>query len=326
MNRTVEALKQSEYARARVFAERLSKHTSGLVLNVPKDVVEKDSLLNNELAALTKSLQTAYEKGNELTIGILDPQVGELKAKLASHIELLRKQYPLFAATKYPQPMGLEQSALKDDEWALSYDVTELGMIIYLTKGKNLIRGEFKPVAKREVDDLVRKFRQPLELGSGESLTEKLGKFDFASGKKLSDLLLADILPDLPPNAPVIIVPDGSLGVVPFEMLVLNNAGRLATEGKIPQTSGAEFFGDRNPISYYQSITALTLARTLGKHRRAGEKTLAMVDPVFSPDDPRLVKLAKRERDKLLANLPTDLTMSIETENGSDVSKAPSYR
>ena len=98
-------------------------------------------------------------------------------------------------------------------------------------------------------------------------------------------------------------------------MLVLNDGGKIATDKK-PQTSGAEFFGDRNPISYYQSITALTLARTLGKQQKTGEKTLAIVDPVFSADDPRLVKVAKQERDRLLAYLPTDITMSIETENG----------
>ena len=106
-------------------------------------------------------------------------------------------------------------------------------------------------------------------------------------------------------------------------MLVMNDGGKVVSDGKKPQTSGAEFFGDRNPISYYQSITAFTLARTLGKQQKTGEKTLAMVDPVFSSDDPRLIKVAKQERDRLLANLPTDLTMSIQTENGLTFRRLP---
>lgn len=48
-----------------------------------------------------------------------------------------------------------------------------------------------------------------------------------------------------------------------------------------------------------------------------------MVDPVFSADDPRLVNVAKQERDKLLANLPTDLTMSIQTESGLTFPRLP---
>ncbi len=260
---------------------------------------------------------------NKEQITVLEPQVKEAKEKFTAHVDMLRGQYPLFAATKYPQPMGLDKTALQDNEWVLSYHVTDPGIIIYLTSGKNLVKGLFKPIPRKEVDELVRKFREPMELASGESIAEKLSKFDFASGKKLSDLLLADILPDLPKDTSVIIVPDGSLGVVPFEMLVLNDCGKIVTDNKQPQISGAEFFGDRNQISYYQSITALTLARTLGKQQKPGEKTLAMVDPIFSADDPRLVKVAKQERDRLLANLPTDITMSIQTENGLTFRRLP---
>ncbi len=323
LNKPLDALKESEYTRARMFAERISKRAEGSAPHIPQDVLEKDSQLNDQLAGLSKNIQKAYEKQNKEVIAALEPQMKTAKENLAAHIDMLRKQYPLFAATKYPQPMGLDQSALKDNEWVLAYQVTDPGIIIYLTRGKHLVKGLFKPTPRKQVDELVRKFRQPMELGPDDDLKQKLAVFDFQSGKRLSDLLLADILPDLPKNTPVIIVPDGSLGVVPFEMLVLNDGGRVVTNGNRPQTSGAEFFGDRNPISYYQSITALTLARTLGKQEKPGQKLLAMVDPVFSSDDPRLVKLAKQEKDKLLATLPKDLTMSIETESGLTFHRLP---
>ena len=322
-SKPLEAFKTTEYTRARVFAEAMSRISEDKDLGVPPDMVKQDDGLNNELGSLKKNLQTAFERKNTLVIESLEPQVKQLETKLQVHIQMLRNQYPLFAATKYPQPMDISQTALNDNEWVLAYHITDSGIIVYLTKGKSLIKGIFKPFPRKEIDDLVRKFRRPMEVSAGESIAEKLTKFDFASGKKLSDLLLADILPDLPQNTPVIIVPDGSLGVVPFEMLVLNDGGKVVTEGKKPQTSGAEFFGDRNPISYYQSITALTLARTLGKQHHPGEKTLAMVDPVFSADDPRLVKVAKQERYRLLANLPTEITMSIQTENGLTFPRLP---
>jgi tetratricopeptide (TPR) repeat protein len=316
MDKPLEAFKTTEYTRARVFSETLSRTSEGKSLDVPNEIIAQDSSMNNELAALRKNLHDAYKKNNMLTIQSMDTQVKERERQFFSHVKMLRDNYPIFAATKYPQPMDLSQTALTDNEWVLAYHITDSGLIIYLTKGKKLIKGLFKPIPRKEVDELVRNFRKPMEVASGETVAQKLAKFDFASGKKLSDLLLSDILSDLPQNAPVIIVPDGSLGVVPFEMLVLNDGGKTVTENKKTQTSGTEFFGDRNPISYYQSITALTLARTLGKHQKSGEKTLAMVDPVFSAEDPRLTKFAKQERDKLLANLPNDLTMSIQTESG----------
>ena len=211
--------------------------------------------------------------------------------------------------------MNLEHSALNNDEWTIEYEVTEPGVCIYLAHGKKIVKGLFKPIARKEVDELIRKFREPMELHPGDSPIQKLTAFDFASGNKLSDLLLGDILSDLPKDTPVIIIPDGSLGVVPFEMLTLNDAGKIVTDGKIPQTSGAEFFGDRNPVSYYQSVTALTLARTLGKRKKTGEKTIAMVDPVFTLNDRRLLKYAKQSQEKLATTLPTDLLVPMEEQN-----------
>jgi CHAT domain-containing protein/Tfp pilus assembly protein PilF len=323
MNTPEEALKESEYTKARAFSEGLSRKSPETKLDLPAQVLDKDESVNNQLAALAKSLQQAYEKQNKDVIASLEPQLKDAKQMLAVHVGQLRKEYPLFAATRYPQPMELEQAAVRDSEWTLSYDVTDSGLVIVLTRGKKVVSGLFKPVPRKEVDTLVRTFRQPLELDAEENISQKLTTFDFATGKNLSDILLADILPDLPKGTPVIIIPDDCLGVLPFEMLVLNDGGKILTDKKIPYVSGAEFFGDRNPISYYQSITALTLARTLGKHRKGGDKLIAMVDPVFSESDSRLVQMAKEEKNKILASLPKDLLMSIQTETKMTFPRLP---
>lgn len=46
----------------------------------------------------------------------------------------------------------------------------------------------------------------------------------------------------------LLIVPDDSLGTLPFEMLVLNDKGTIKTDKELPYISGAEFFGDRNRL------------------------------------------------------------------------------
>jgi len=100
-------------------------------------------------------------------------------------------------------------------------------------------------------------------------------------------LLLAEVLSELEKGKPIIIVPDDYLAILPFEMLVMNDGGRIDSKPDIPRTVGVEFLGDRNPISYYQSLTALTLARTLGKQVRPGERVLVIADPVFQMEDER---------------------------------------
>jgi CHAT domain len=320
-NKLAEAFKISEYTKARVFAEAMSRLSESEGFDVPSVIVKEDELLNDRLAALKKRRQKAYEKGYKPVIDSLEPQIKDMEERLRVHIKMLRAKYPLFAATKHPEPMDLSETTLKGNEWVISYDVTDSGILLYLTKGKEVIKAVFKPIARKELDELLRKFREPMEVSEGD-LLQKLKSFDFASSKNLSELLLSDLLPDLPEGTPVIVVPDDSLGVLPFEMLVLNEGGKVRTDGKIPYVSGATFFGDRNPISYHQSITSLTLARTFAKQGKAGKNVLVMDDPVFSVDDDRLKKSSAKKRKLLLASLP-DKLMSIRTEIGLTFTRLP---
>jgi len=287
MNKPLEAFKQSEYTKARVFAEALTKRSDRFSFNVPKEVDRKDAELAAGMAALLKKRQRGYETENRPLVDSAEAQIARLKEERAAHVGFLRRQYPLFASTKYPQPMALPETALRDAEWVLSYDVTDSGTIIYLTKGKKLVKALFKPVSRRTIDALVRGFRGSFEGVTKENLRRKLRSFNFDSGGELTRILLKDLLLDLPGGAPLIIVPDDSLGVLPFEMLVLDDRGRIATDKRMPYVKDAEFFGDRNPISYCQSVTAITLARTLGRRTRPGDRLLVMADPVFEMRDSR---------------------------------------
>jgi tetratricopeptide (TPR) repeat protein len=323
MKKPLDAFQRSEYTKARVFAESLSRWSEGATFDVPPEILKEDAEINDRISALKKSRQKAYEGGNKQVIEALDPQIKELETKFDAHVKALRDKHALFAATKYPEPMDLGQAALDENEWLLAYDVSDSGVLIYLIKGKQLVRSLFKPISATQLEDLVQKFRRGVEIGMKESIVEKIKSFDFASGKKCADFLLADLLPDLPINAPLIIVPDGCLGVVPFEMLVLNEGGSTRTGKPIPYVTDAEFFGDRNPISYYQSLTALSLVRTLRTRKKSGERTLAMVDPIFATDDARFVKTTSEERRALLDKLTGERLMSFRSDLGLTFPRLP---
>ena len=68
----------------------------------------------------------------------------------------------------------------------LAYHVTDPGLIIYLTKGKELVKAVIKPSPRTEIDRLVRAFREPLEMKTGDEVIDKLKSFDFSTGRKLS--------------------------------------------------------------------------------------------------------------------------------------------
>ena len=310
MNRSPEAFKSSEYTKARVFAEAVSRSSDAAAFDIPLDVLKADRELNDKLASLKRSLQAANETQSRQDIAELEPQVRDLEGALQAHIRMLRDRYPLFAGTKYPEPMDLEQTALRHEEWFLTYDVTDTGLLVYLTQGKDLRTALFRPIPRRDLDGLVRKFLDPLDIKSGERLTrERLAAFDFQSGKKLSDLLLGGILDLLPAGTSVTVVPDDSLALLPFEALPLNERGRVETDSNIPHVSDCQFFGDRNPVSYYQSVTALTLARNHAKPAPSGERFLIVADPVLLTTDSRFRNNGPENKavDRHLAAMYTNL-------------------
>ncbi|MBM4329272.1 MAG: CHAT domain-containing protein, partial [Deltaproteobacteria bacterium] len=287
----------AEYTKARAFSESLARRWENPSFDVPVEMIKRDADLNNRLAALMKGMDKAHQEGAQEGVQSFKKEIAAVEEEFARHIDELRRNHPLFAGSKYPGPLELGQSALGDQEWALAYDVTETGVLVYLSHGKRLIKGLFKPISRDDLDMLVRTFRAPLEIHQGdEDPMGKLKSFDLRSGKKLADLVLGEILADLPAGVPVIVVPDDSLGVTPFEMLALNDAGKVTEKDEIPVVIGAEFFGDRNPISYYQSVTALTLSRTLGKKKDPSDRLLVVADPVFQQRDARADALGQDTR------------------------------
>lgn len=284
-----ESLKVSEYTKARTFAEALSRTGEGATFDLPAEVLQADSEINEQLASLVKEEQTAYEKDNQELVEALKPQLADLREKFAAHVRMLRKDYPLFAATKYPQPMELRQAALKGDEYALVYDVSDSGILIYLIKGHAVVKAVFRSMPREELSVLVRKFRDPLEIQPGrDRVSDKLKAFDFATGRRLAGVLLDEIIAQVPEGSPLLIIPDDVLGTLPFEMLPMTSGGEVRTDRNPHYVTGAKFLADRNPLYYDQSLTALTLARILS-HRQAPQdnRLLVFADPVFQMRDQR---------------------------------------
>ncbi len=291
MNKPADGLKESELTKARAFSEAISHRVEGIFQDIPEEIMEKDLEVNERLAALLKHRQSANEAGDIKVVQALEPQIIEAKSELKAHIEKLRTEHPLFAATKYPEPPELDQTALKADEWVLTYHVTDEGILIYLTRGKEILKGLFEPMPRAELEELVKKFMTPLQVIPGQDdMIEKLKSFDFDSGKKIADLLLKNILHMVPEGAIISVSPDDCLASLPFEMLILNGDGRIKESSELPQIEGVQFLGDRNPVVYCQSITALTLTRTLANPAKPEDRILVMADPVFDAKDPRVEK------------------------------------
>ena len=128
---------------------------------------------------------------------------------------------------------------------------------------------------------------------------------------------------DVPKGTPLVIIPDGILAILPFEALVVSGKATWSGSGARAYPEGLTYLGDLYPISYYQSITALSLARTLGEKKKPGESLLVVADPIFDMKDRR----AQATRETRVASKDKDyrikLMVAMEEECGLRFTRLP---
>lgn len=281
------SLDAAEQTKARSFADKISQRLPGTTFGVdPKLLDELDGIEKNIRANHRRAEECRARSGDRSLLPKLIDSRKNFEQELTRLEQKIKSSHPTFHAVRFAHPIPIDKSAMRVDEVALAYEVTDTGVIVYLIKGRRLEQTAFKSISRRSLEALVRKFREPFEDVSQDNVSEKLGSFDFSRGNMLFDLLIKDFLPKIEREKPLIVMPDDALGVVPFEMLVMR-----AHEGRVEDTpsggvtvKGAEFLADRNPIVYYQSITALTLARMQQKQSGSGSRVLVIADPVLAAE------------------------------------------
>ena len=287
LNRPDGSIESSEVTRARSFAEHLAESSATGSTGIPGAVMEKELSMVNKVAALKKELSKVDRQKQSSRYDVLFNEVKESERDLNSFIDDLWKRYPSYAAVKYPRPVSLKDCGLKPEEYVVIFDSSNEGVGVKLVYNKEINQTFYIKWPLEEMENDIRNLREPME-------KLRFKAFDIELASKLYRRLLQRALLEIPKGTPLIIIPDGILAILPFEALVTGGAptwNKVALDGYPDELrdypENITFLGDDHPISYYQSITALTLARTLGKKDNPSNKTLVVADPVFSLKDSR---------------------------------------
>ena len=236
---------------------------------IPPELRQQEEGLLHRLAALQTQREKAL-KGGETAVKEVEEKKARLTTALKTLVLELRQHYPVYAALHYPQPLPAADLPLKDNEVLLEFALGEAESFVFVVrKGgvKHLVR---IPQGRKELEAKVKAFMEPL-------VNQEPDRFSLQQAQELYTLLLARPLGEVKESDRVIIVPDGILGLLPFEALVLKSGTGL---------KDSVFVGDRYTLSYYQSAAIMALKRRLEEHR-AERPLFALGNPVFSPQDPR---------------------------------------
>jgi CHAT domain-containing protein/Tfp pilus assembly protein PilF len=263
----------AELTKARMFLEMMAgaarKYEEP---QIPPDIRNKEASIIKELSSVEKDRESAFAKG-EAAFHKLSRKEEELVKQLDTLVSYIRKHYPLYAALNYPKPIPATELPLKDNEVLIEFGISDNTVIVFDVRKGGVNKSHKATISGEELAEKVKTFIEPLNSG-------RFSEFSARSAKMLYDLLLSDTAKTLKDaSEKLIVVPDGILGFLPFEALVVKG-------GKDYRDS--TYAGDKWIITYSQSATSLALTRLL-KPSTAKKPLFALGNPVYDKSDPRYI-------------------------------------
>ena len=262
----------SEAAKARDFADNLARKVEGAQFEVPEETLKREMAVNDKLASMKIGRSVIPKDMDQARFTDLSGQIKKAESERNTFVESLRQKHKNYADVKYPRPVKLEEAAVGPQEYVLLFDILGDGVGVRLLKGKQVVKAFLVDWKTEDLESEIRKFRQPLE-------HVQLREFDIQSASTLYNKLLGDTIKLIPDGSSITVIPDGLLALLPFEALVTGGAvdWKKGKWGYYPE--GLKYLGDSHPVMYYQSLTALTIARkpweearrrTSPRHGRSG--------------------------------------------------------
>jgi CHAT domain-containing protein/tetratricopeptide (TPR) repeat protein len=275
------AFSAAELGTARVFLESYGQSRSLNLGHVSPELHDQEMFWRASLRRVEDLLQQEQSRPVDARdaerVGQLQAEDEQLQKKLAAHIARLERDFPQYAALKYPRPCSLDDArrCLSPSEVALVFlPGMDQSAVLLLdarppandpTGGLSILPLPNSGKIADKVAALVRK-----DSLQSVSVSRELGA-------DLYDLLLKPLAARIR-GKDLLIVPNGHLCFLPFELLV---------EGRDDDHEGS-FLLEKHRIRYAPSLTALHVLRLWEDARRPPDRSLwAMGDPIYDLNDPR---------------------------------------
>ena len=287
-----EAFAISEKARARSFLEMLSEARAKVRDDVDPALLKKESELSEAINSKAQlQVQLLMEKRTEES-DQLCKELDALVADLAQVRDKIRQSNPKAANLNVPELLTLDevqQRVLDDDTVLLEYVLGDERSYVWVVTRNSLL--SFELPARQEIETSAGKLHELItsrQMIYGEPVatrTERQAKADAeipAQTDQLSKLILGPLAGKLEKKR-LLVVPDGALQTVPFQMLTA------------PGTGG--YLLEKYEIVNLPSASTLALLQAAAANRKPATNSVAVLaDPVFEIDDPRVATNIKGPR------------------------------
>lgn len=271
-----------ELTKARTLLEAMAGSAKGYnYAEISLEIKAKEESILRQLSEIENNWESAFKKGEAVFKKLLQKKE-ELTRDLNYLILTMRKDFPGYAALYYPSPLPAEELPLKDNEVLIEFAISSDETFVFVLRKGGVRRIHKINISADELAGKVKEFVKPLS-------EKRYNDFSVKTANELYNILLADVIKDLKESEKIIIVPDGILGLLPFEALIIK-------EGDSYKDS--IYVGDKFFITYSQSATVLALTRLL-KPPMAVKPLFALGNPIYDKSDPRYVAYLQGKTESL---------------------------
>ena len=268
-----------EYSKAFSLRSYISDFKSRNFAGVPVSLTDYDRKLRVELnqyqSKIQQLLQSEVPQKDSLLLPLYDGAL-QLRKSLDSLKQVIEADYPAYYRLKYEHRVASSQSVqdfLQEDQAMIEYFVGDSSLfILSITKDTMAIQ---KLPKTFPLEAWVEAFRAGI-------YAPILGSADYESSSKkyreaayqLYQILVGSIDISLPKK--LIIVPDGVLGYIPFDALLMDKPDSGKRPGNYP------YLLNEHQVSYAYSATLLL---EMAKRKNRANKSLLALAPTFFRDE-----------------------------------------
>lgn len=327
------ALHAVERARSRTLLEALAEAGVDIRENIDPKLRQQERSLREQLNSKVDYLQKAQSSGSASEqVKAAAEEIKKLELELHKVEAMIRETPPSNVARKYPEPLKLEQiqqQVLNADTLLLEYALGKDHSYLWAVTPESIDVYELPKRAEIEravllFYDLItgpqpgkRPFETDEQQRKREMRVRAATEYPKAAAE-LSRILLAPVTERLGKKR-LVIVADGLLQYVPFEVLPILETSSVAPEVRTSRTGNrgrvrkahsrrATPLLVEHEIVYLPSASTLAVQRQQATRREPARKTIALfTNPVFSKDDVRVKQSLAKVDAGSITNEKSDL-------------------
>jgi CHAT domain-containing protein len=296
-------------------------------------LVRKDQDLEKQIAAAVDNLNTMLalppEERDATAMRDLNAGIGKARAERTTAQREIARKFPSYADLVTPRPpLAADiRAALKAEEAFLAFYFGRRGTYVWAVPKQGPIAFHAAGPSSRQFDEKIRKLREALEPQA--ATIGDIPPFDLKTASELYELLLKPIEAAWKPAKSLIVVTNGSLGLLPLGLLPTAPA-ELKPDGETPFASYRDvpWLARSHAVTSVPSAAALLTLRRLPAGSAKRQQMIGFGDPLFSSK--QAAELAQAEStapsdDMGLRGIPLKLRAAPRTRgvSGAELAMLP---